>query len=88
MRSTEFSLGTIDKLVGRRRLSDGTTISNEETSATIVYAQQPRTETQQAEIDYQQQGFNLALVDYDRQRCVHQEIEQQTKLIPSKTAIA
>jgi amino acid adenylation domain-containing protein len=32
--------------------------------------------------------FNPAELAYDRERCVHQEIERQTKLIPSKTAIA
>ncbi|MFZ1009220.1 MAG: condensation domain-containing protein, partial [Candidatus Sulfotelmatobacter sp.] len=32
--------------------------------------------------------FNPAELAYDRQQCVHQEIEQQTKLIPSKAAIA
>ncbi|MFZ1005683.1 MAG: AMP-binding protein, partial [Candidatus Sulfotelmatobacter sp.] len=69
-------------------MSKATTTSNEEATTTIVDAQQPGTKTQQAEIDYQQQGFNLALVDYDRERCVYQEIEERARVSPSKAAIA
>ena len=34
------------------------------------------------------EDFNQTELEYDRQRCVHQEIEHQTQLIRSKTAIA